>query len=261
MVLLLFFATHANSADVLTDSFESGDLTSPSAGSWGAQGEGSGDSIDVSNDTARTGNYSLKFVFAGGSGDAYAEQGFSFETTATTVYASFYVFWPSNYVHRDDEPSNNKFLMVWGPPGQTGSFFYDLELEITEMHPKTAGNGSVNTCAVSSASTIRPATWGHVAIPENLNTWEHYYVEMKQDSGSGDGFFRVYVDDVLRYEKEDITSVGAPCSPGYFNSGYLFGWANSGFTNDTVVYVDDVHFTDTPQAIGDAATIQGITIN
>jgi hypothetical protein len=33
-------------------------------------------------------------------------------------------------------------------------------------------------------------------------------------------------------------------NPGYFDTGYLLGWANSGFDENTVIYIDDVVFSD-----------------
>lgn len=269
--LLLLTTTNVLAEDFLTDSFESGDLTSPggTTGSWGAEGHGTNDDVEVSNDTARTGSYSLKFTFYGDytetppQEDAFAEQNFNIGTSVQELWVMFYLYWPSGFAMPSSaSPTNNKFLMVWSSEGQTSSLFYDLEYfnsTTPTFLPKCAGNGTINTCAVTSASDIRPYTATTQAMDTSTGAWRKYKMHMRVDTGTGDGFYRLWEDGTLVYENEDITSTDAPCDDGYLVAGYLLGWANSGFESTQIIYLDDITISDSdPDGGGDTTQHSGM---
>ena len=68
----------------------------------------------------------------------------------------------------------------------------------------------------------------------------------KLDSGSGDGILQLWIDGVSIINETDIVWIGAPCGVNeYLFNGYFMGWSNSGFNEDTDVYIDDVVFSTT----------------
>ena len=55
-----------------------------------------------------------------------------------------------------------------------------------------------------------------------------------------------WVNDKLVVDAHNLSWEGAPCGASTFlRNGYLMGWANSGFTDNTDVFIDDVVFSTT----------------
>ena len=54
---------------------------------------------------------------------------------------------------------------------------------------------------------------------------------------------RVYKNGQLFLESVEIPNHDGETTSGY-RYGYLLGWANSGFNDDTVLYIDNVKFFD-----------------
>lgn len=64
------------------------------------------------------------------------------------------------------------------------------------------------------------------------------------DDGTGNGLLQIWFDSELVIDEQEIAVDGAPCGTNTFLNGYLMGWANSGFDEETFVYIDDVAFSD-----------------
>ena len=79
--------------------------------------------------------------------------------------------------------------------------------------------------------------------------WMHFQFHARLGTGPEalDGLMEIWVDGVKTTAVDRKT--GQPGldlfnSKGmnYFNQGYLLGWANSGFDEDTYIFIDDVRF-------------------
>ncbi len=245
---------HGAGGTFFSDSFESGDINhvDPVSGArWDAPDHNSECYVIPSTEIAHTGSHSLKFFFKGNpdlNADAFAEQYFNLGQPQTDVYLRYYVFFPSNFTVRypGSLSSNNKIFRLWGntyaDPMQVGmsirhegprNMFFESQTGDYPYLPNCGGN----------VDGVRGQT-DFILTPDYLGKWTSFEFHVKRDSGSGDGFFQMWVDGVLKKDQHDITFIGAPCSPGYWLHGYLFGAANSGYDQDTSVYIDDVVFSN-----------------
>lgn len=232
------------------DNFETGNLSHTDTASgtrWGETRHSSTDDVVVTADEAHSGLYSLKFFFAGNANtkdDAWAEQRFVFGEPQTNIYMRYYIKFPANYDIRDTPSSDNtKFFYMWGnnysDPMMTG-----MEIDNNEkayFKAKISGYPHVLDCAGNTGGVPGINSW-HLGA-EHLNKWICFEFHIKHDSGSGDGVLQFWVDGTLVIDGKNLSWAGAPCSPGYFLNGYLMGWSNSGFDENTIVYIDDIVFS------------------
>ena len=64
-----------------------------------------------------------------------------------------------------------------------------------------------------------------------------FEVTVASGPGIADGHIRIWANDVLIYDRDDLDMCKASPAPGAANvirNGYLMGWANSGYTQTTV---------------------------
>jgi hypothetical protein len=262
--VFLTLPAFVNAVAFFSDGFESGDMlhTENGAGWFSPAG-----SITASTGRAHTGSYSSKYHFPGVpiGDDNWVEQRFTLGTGKTDVYIRYYIFFPSNYVHRNDSPTNNKAIMLWDEEGNYvdsrtkmgGEFWYGYGSgDLSTLSAKAAIDFNAGptqyhlTCTIADAYITDIAdyisgfgTWSLTS--SDLNKWLLFEWHFKLDSGAGNGALEFFVDGVKKFGRNDLAYDGAPCAPGYFKIGYLMGWANAGFTQDTDIYIDDVVFSTT----------------
>jgi hypothetical protein len=240
-------------ADVFfQDGFESGNLNHNANGArWSVSNSGSSDYVQVSSERVRSGNYALKFHYArgGDSDDAWAEQRFALGGNKTDIFIRFYIFFPSNFRIRNVSPSNNKAIVVWGDDysskGAQGQEF-SANYFMPKAHKVWQGGAwdvSCNGAFGDVQSVDGMGAWSTSNLP--LGEWVCFEYHFKADSGAGDGAMEFWVNGDKKYGATGIDWLSAPCSPRYFNTGYLLGWANSGYDEDTDIFIDDVVFSST----------------
>jgi len=230
---------------IFFDGFESGNLSNPTVTAGGRWLTSS--NVTASTDRARTGSTSLKFAFGPNAPgeDSWAEQRFSLGTNLTEIWVEFYIYIPTNYQHRDDSGSdNNKWLRLWGD-----------SYNATNKHgastlPAAGGNSDLFAEYGKNEGPIG-AGWGDAPIARNFITnaergrWNQFrwHSKMATTASAENGLIEMWWNGVLvdRDLSMDIYSSAA----NYINEGYLIGWANSGFTSQTLLYIDDVSFYST----------------
>lgn len=232
------------------DGFEKGDLThidSTSGAKWTSSNR-----TKVTSEMSHSGLFALKFTFIGNPDvtvDATAEQRFYLGTPKKEIYIRFYIYYPSNYTIRTDTTpgtENTKLLYLWASDYTADMGKVGVEYE-TDMKfgfkAKGTGYPLVPSCsgATGYISELRKST---LSINDIKGRWVAVEIHHKVDSGDGDGVFQLWIDDTLQIDAKQLSWIGGPCSPGYLLNGYLMGWSNSGFTQDTFVYIDDVAFSD-----------------
>lgn len=264
-ISLSFLLPSAFGGAFFTDGFETGDLShvdGSSGAKWNGQAASPGSSVTVSSEVVRSGTKALKVMFKGNAdltNDSYAEAYFNLGAQRQDVYIRFYIFYPANYIIRDDPagPENTKLMYLWGSNYNTDMAKIGIEYE-KDMHFgfKAKGEGyPLSPSCNAGAATGYIMAYPHsstVSITSMKGRWAAVEVHYKLDSGSGDGVFQLWVDGTLEINAQNIIWASAPCAPGYLLNGYLMGWSNSGFSEDTSVYIDDVVFSDSYVGIGDA---------
>jgi hypothetical protein len=196
------------------------------------------------------GHNALRFRFGPDAdlGDSQAQQGFNMGRNLTELWIQYYLWVPSNYVHRAQSSGgvNNKFLRLWGDDYNAtnkvgASLFREspsyLRYEATN-NAWGAGVGEV----VGSGSPNK-ATFGAAPM---LGVWTKVQLRYKIVSAldADDAEFDVWFDDVKVIEQ---TAIPQQYTTGqnYWNNGYLMGWANSGYLAETDFYIRNIKFYDT----------------
>ena len=244
----LSWAIGTQAATLFTDGFEGGVLSSSSQNgvSWIDS-----QNVAVSKDVAASGSYSLKFTFVGGpSGtDAWAEQRISLPRR-NAYWFKYKLYIPSNYYHRSDGASNNKFLAVYQSPylKVNPGFQVNFSLEPNgsggsniEIHHYNNGvEGPVQTVAQDFITDADKGKWMDLMMQ----------VQVPTSATSQDGIMRLWKNNELVVDVTNLTSWGG-IDKNYIDQAYFLGWANSGFAQTTYLYVDDVTIADSPLDVAD----------
>lgn len=262
LIASLMTSAESAAADVIfRDGFETGDRSSSTNGFVWSR---TGDRVYVSSDTARTGTHSLCFFYLGkpSGEDSTAEQRFKLGAPRTEIWMQFWVKIPKNYYHRDDSPSNNKFITLWSKDytdygnsviiGLWSDTHWDnvLKARVTDTGNTVVNWGSVGPPKGPSDSTL------FIDRATDLGKWIEVTFHWKLASGKGanDGVVELWKGDEdgrrQLFSRHDVPNWGPDDGkdPAYnfLDQGYLFGWANSGFSNDTYFYVDDFTVSTSP---------------
>lgn len=256
ILLVIFFSRSAFAEVFFNDGFESGDYSyyDPVSGAgWTVRSYGSGDYVSVSSDRAHTGTYSLKFHYAGNlnlADDAFAEMRYTTGTSGQTDwYLRYYIYYPSNFFIRDaDGSDNNKLGTTWGETYSDGGGKFNMEFEkgssVGFKLRRDMAVGwpySILKCAGTIAAGPDQPRW--TMTSDYLGRWVCWEFHYKMDDGTGNGQVQLFIDGDLKISMDNLLYIDAPCDPPYSRFGYLLGWANSGFNEDTDIYIDDVVFS------------------
>ena len=253
LVSCFFYYSSVHAGILFSDGFESGDLShfdTASGASWGASNSHAIDSVSVSSENTHSGSYSLKFFFAGSSDladDAWAEQRFSIGEPIDEMYIRFYVFFPVNYTIRDTPSTENtKLLYLWGDSYKDDMNKIGVEFDKSlKFGFKAKINGWPSNSPSCSGSTGYISGLECPSFSSILGKWACIEIHYKRDTGAGDGILQMWIDGNRVIDAQSVSWAGAPCGMSQFlHNGYLMGWSNSGFTEDTAVYIDDVVISD-----------------
>jgi hypothetical protein len=255
IILIILPMNYAIAGDFFTDGFESGDFThKENAAGWVAANSGVNDSMTVSTDMAHSGSFSAKFHFSGSSDladDAWSELRYQLGPDGYPEwYLSYYMYLPSNYVIRNATGTDNtKLGTVWGDTYSVDGRF-NVEIEgpgagVSIRKKRSAPYPYTQAACENGVLTWGPNTPTWTGILATRGTWTHWEYHFKMDTGAGDGEYQLWINNVKVLEETNINVIGSPCTPYYMKNGYLMGWSNSGFDQDTDVYIDDVVFSTT----------------
>jgi len=232
--LILFFPS-AYSDVIAEDDFESGRFASV----WGSLTSVS--LVELPSSTKRQGN-AMRFVFKGGNStaDSFSEARFDLGREYMQLTIEFDMYVPSNYYHRRpaDNTNNNKFFRLWTKT------YDDLEKVGASMLTEGGGStiGSDYRKAVDKGQSTAVLNEGGFITSEDKGRWMAVRIDVKAPTDSSLGSIRIYKNGRLHLNDSSIKN-HVPGSQGY-RYGYLLGWANSGFDEDTIIYIDNVRFLD-----------------
>lgn len=262
IILFLSFTNLSFGAQFFKDSFESGNLSHSENGAyWYTGTQGPPQVVSSENGvTPFDGSKMLKFIFQPTqSPSTWMEERFNLGANKTEVYIRYYVYIPTNYVHSSVSPSNNKVIRLWDEDNNYnttqmrmgGSFVYNSG-GTSSLRPESNAQYSIDHWVNSCTGLMEELQSNLIGTPRSWNMssssygkWQCWEWHFRRDSGSGDGALEFWVDGVKQFGSTTLSYLGAPCSPGYFRSGYLFGATNAVFSQVTNIYVDDVIFSDT----------------
>lgn len=231
----------AASDPLFSDSFDSGTRTSANGFTWaGTEG------VTVSSDQALSGTYSLRFRYGPDAlgEDSFSEQRFNFGRNLSEVWIEYMIRLPENFVHRSDPPSNNKFVALWanvysGVGSDVEAIVEFDRVSDTQSRARMLGLGEQY---VDGGYDIRREGYHN---PNLLSTswageWRRVRMHWKISSGSGidDGIWEGWIGDELMWQSNGFV-FWYPGGNNFIRNGYLLGWSNSGFTEQTDFFIDD----------------------
>lgn len=236
------------------DGFETGNTASTENGfSWNGG--------KVSSARPRTGGYAMDLSYQASTSpgaNVNNEQRFDLGTQAAAVWIERWIYVGGNYSHVEhDEGSNNKFMALWGR-----SYSGDNRVKIiVELRPDGDGDSkmrfmvnpsggptafNVGSTPVGGGGTYvsKAVAGGGDALRRGRYTRFRYHVNA--GSGPGQGVIKAWIGDKLVFHETglNIYPTGGSDTPfaPYFEAGYLWGAANSGFEEATAIYEDDIAF-------------------
>jgi len=224
--------------------------TSPdglSAGGVTIGGKGSA-YASVSNTRAKTGTQSTKLTYLANASypNEGAEFGFDLGAEYREVTIDFDWYIPSNYVHRNLSPTNNKMFRLW--PGTDGaSAGYNSNEKIGASMWRVADNQSniqVDWNFNGEGLGPKGSAYSNWVTSADFGTWVtvKIYCKAPTSSNSADGIIRIYKNGVQVVNETNVNSWTSGQSHAY-RYGYLMGWANSGYAAQTDFFIDNVVFT------------------
>lgn len=224
---------------IFSDGFESGDFSATqNSFRWTDR---SNTAISTARACAST--YSLQFNYAAAADneDSMSEQRFFLGGNYRDVWFEYDFFVPENYFHRSQagETNNKGFLYLWANtyadprPLVAINFWADgtTGQSIGSVYTRPVDQHSFDFSARAIASTD-VGKWLHIVV--------HYaYATV----ANNDGIAQVWKTPAGGSTVQILNKTNGPwyhAGGAGFDNGYLLGWANSGFSQETRFYIDNV---------------------
>lgn len=281
---LYVYSTTASAEVIFSDSFESGDMstTNPDGFSWDNNNRTSisttdascggavpGESvriwssgpycdnygIDQTKDwTAKTGKNSLRFNYPAGVN--WSEQRFDMKTGYKHIYISYWIRVPLNFSrgNTDGGTSNNKW--IWIGQGEKNTVYSkqdSLNLWVRDLKNGNSMDVDFQWMRPPNGAYTNSSKYVNFITPADAGRWMHIIYDLKFSSVNGamDGNLIMYrkwegessYTRILAFENENVP-VG---SIGYngWGGGYILGYANGTYENDTEWLFDDFTISTT----------------
>ncbi len=224
-------------APFFSDDFESGKLRDANGFHWAG-----GHDTRVHNDRGYSGSHAMRFTYKATpvGKDATSEQRFDLGRNVHELWLEYYLFVPTNFFVRKDLPANNKFIMLFAESNVGANLLVGTEFErindtanLARVLAKIDGNsaGGIRKDAFMSREFLTPSMRG---------TWQRVRIHFRRSSGptSLDGVYEAWFGNTLKWRTQKW-AMWTSDGNNYLRNGYLMGWANSGYSEETVFYIDD----------------------
>lgn len=245
---------------LFSDGFESGDRLAQQGGfAW--KDSGRNVYIDRDPETGRRvpafrGHDALGFTYRGkpDGKDSTAQQNFNLGEPKRNLWIRYFVRIPTNFVHRRQQfgSTNNKWLALWSDQYRGAG---EGILIVWEYWPSRSVPGG-SEIAYHFVHQGKPSSHlGRTQFigPEMRGQWIEFvhHVRFPRGPNTDDAVIQMWMRPVgtreytVLHDAHDVPAryTGGPLG---FTKGYLFGWANSGFSQDTTFVVDDFEVSDSP---------------
>lgn len=276
----LLLATPVQADPLLVDSFETGDMsaTNEDGFDWGRNNRTSvvtDDQVVYNNGElsiekpsgrdwqAKDGEHSLRIRYA--SGRNMSEQRFTLGGAYPEIWYKFWLRVPDNYSHSTSSPSNNKFFATWmdgySMHGDGPTVFWNM---------LSNGNGGSNI-AVSHSDGGYTIAGGQqqsthfIRVPEDRGRWMEVVIHVKASNSAelgAVGLWRRWNGEANFTKLHELSGVQLKipsAGPEGWAHGYIMGWANAPYQQDTEWLLDK--FTISEQPLLDSSTTVGTKPN
>ncbi|MCH8532306.1 MAG: polysaccharide lyase [Saccharospirillum sp.] len=188
--------------------------------------------------SAYTGDHSLRFRYPAMPNGELAEQRFFLGGAYPEIWLSWWIRVPTNFYHQGGYMErNHKLFYIW-QSGYTAN---------VETHGATIGlefRGDGNGGSVTQGSDSVP----FIDVSTDRGRWMHFVVNVKQNSENGvnDGHIKMWrkwedesTYDVIRDRENVSVRISTIEGEEGFREGYLMGWHNGGYQQNTEWLLDD----------------------
>ncbi len=222
---------------IFDDDFSSGDLLHTNGDArWTSKKE-----ITV---VENAGNFAANFRYVGSSdlsADAFAELRFDLGAVYPELWLQYDLYIPAHYYHRDAESSdNNKMLRIWHTEygdeekvgfsaWQNGNGFSTATADWRKIGQGIGPKGDRVDDFISS---------------DDLGKWMSLKVYAKAATANTPGTFKLWKNGELVMNNVDLLENYAADEKHGYRKGYLLGWSNSGFNEETHLLIDNVVFLE-----------------
>jgi hypothetical protein len=207
--------------------------------------------VVVSSDYAYSGSHSLKFIYGPDAdlGDSSAEQRFTLGRNLTEIWIEYYLRIPENFIHRTQTSGgiNNKFFRMWGDAYSSAN---------------KVGMSSIYTASFSEGNSGIGFEYNYKAWADGLNgfgppgfrsghapyggdsmqgqwTRVRMHYKMVTATDADNALMELWFNNTKVLNFTNVPQKYDTAKP-YWNAGYLMGWANSGYLEQTSFYVDAI---------------------
>lgn len=267
-VAILFNSPLTSAATILADSFESKTLSAPgspspavntSGFSWGGtnytsvvgvvnnlatrvfNGSVINEIVQGADFTCFSSTYCLRFRYPAG-GDI-AEQRFNLGTAQRDVWFRYWVRVPKNYTHGARSPSNHKFFALW-----MDAYEGNAPLLIWEFWGTGNGGSTLGFHFRPTGGSDGPHLdqKPFISVPADRGRWMQVVIHAKAStsSGSNDGviqLWRRWSNETSFTQLHNYTTANfSPVANSGWRYGYLMGWANAPYAEETEWLIDDM---------------------
>lgn len=190
------------------------------------------------------GQHSVRVRYA--AGREMTELSFQTAEYHTELWIGYWVKVPINFKHGS---MNNKFLSIF-PTRST----YDKPGTLTIQTRPDGPNGDARLVFQDGGVTVgESGSVPFISYPGDQGRWMHVVMRFKRASGNtaNDGayqFFRRWQDEsdyTLMHSKLNAQLFNTT-DPNGFKEGYVFGWANDPYVEDTEWFIDEFVVSDQP---------------
>jgi len=235
------------------DDFEAQILEGPPIGSGNGFEWGESTSTRIKDVFPYSGTKSLRFAYEGNvdpAAYAMAEQKFNLPDLQEWWF-EYYILVPSNYVHRDSTSSDNNKFFWFSDVNEGGEYHVKMMMEgnlgsgdnLTIARPMWGTNAALGGQTVSGNGMAATETLIHT---NDINTWMHMKYHLKiSDTDSSNGIFKIWKNGGVLQNETGLANDPVDGVTNTVDRGYLMGWSNSGFAENTRFYIDDIKFYDT----------------
>src|SRR3990172_5466169 len=281
LAFLVINLSFASAALMFIDDYETGSFAPAQNGysDYPRSNSGDGVPVNVSNDLAYSGSYSLKANLSDG---RWAELGYTFGEYLEEFWAEYYLHIPAEYFHNDGPSSdNNKFFLYWRdvysgaafggfeadrqPGGEGKSYlrpgftYNDSGVYETVRSDLGGRTGSTSTVAdfIGNGSTMVPGNWYQIRV----------HIKSASGERAQDGIMQLFVDGAAIFNRTDLDfwfkqgSTPDDDPQPTFHNGYILGATNADFTGETIFHIDNLKFYNSDPGWGAAASSNPADLN
>lgn len=179
--------------------------------------------------------------------DSTAQQDYQLGERQNEIWYRYFFRVPENFFHRQEESSsNNKWLVAY-----TDDYERSGVTVVLEYWPD--GNGGSRIAYRWVRDSGFSSHQGHaqfIRIPEDRGTWIEFvfHVRLASAAARNDGVIQTWIrregeSDYIPLHDRTDAPLYSSAQTGGFAQGYMMGWSNSGFAEETTFYVDDLEFS------------------